>query len=272
MKESGITFKCNTFVGRDIAVNNLITQFDAIVLAGGSTVPRDLKIVGREARGVYFAMEFLKDQNENVSNRTERSIDVYGKKVIVIGGGDTGSDCIGTSVRQHAASITQLELMPPPPPSRTSNMPWPTYPMILKTTSSHEEGCHREWAIATKEFLKDENGNLCGLKVVNLDWSVGSNGNASSFVELAGSEKIIDCDFVFLAMGFERPEHSHIIEPLAIQTDQRGNIEADSYRTNINKVFTAGDMRRGQSLVVWAINEGRECAKNVNEYLLDKKQ
>ncbi|MBN8836290.1 MAG: glutamate synthase subunit beta [Sphingobacteriia bacterium] len=282
MKEEGITFKCHANVGVNISINDLLREFNAIVLAGGSTVPRDLKIPGRELNGVYYAMEFLKQNNKRVagkdflahadveSNILAAELKATGKNVVVIGGGDTGSDCVGTSNRHGAASVTQFELMPKPSSSRTPFMPWPTYPMILKTTSSHEEGADRHWAIATKEFIGDGNGNLKALKIVDLEWKITEDGKPANFVERAGSEREIPCELALLAMGFVHPQHKGLLEELGVELDERGNVKAaeKSYKTNISKVFTAGDMRRGQSLVVWAISEGRECARKVDEFLM----
>jgi glutamate synthase (NADPH/NADH) small chain len=281
MEEEGIAFKCNANVGMNININDLLRECNAIVLAGGSTVPRDLTIPGRELKGVHFAMHFLKQQNKIVSGsdplnskQTESNIfgeiiNAKGKKVVVIGGGDTGSDCVGTSNRQGAASVMQFELLPKPPENRNSIMPWPTYPMVLKTTTSHEEGCERTWAIATKEFIGDENGNLVALKTVELDWK-SEDGRPSKFIERTGSEKIIECDLVLLAMGFVSPEKHGMIDSLDVELDERGNVKASEkeYKTNISKIFTCGDMRRGQSLVVWAISEGRECARMVDAFLM----
>ena len=189
--------------------------------------------------------------------------------MVVIGGGDTGSDCVGTSNRQGAKSVTQFELLPKPPKERSQFMPWPTYPMTLKTSSSHEEGVEREWAIATKEFIGDENGNLKALKIVSLEWKITEDGKPAQFVEIPGSEKEIPCELALLAMGFVHPQHEGMLNELGTELDDRGNVKATdkSYQTNISKIFTAGDMRRGQSLVVWAINEGRECASSVSAYL-----
>ena len=271
MQQSGIAFKLNAEVGGNVPVQTL-DQFDAIVLTGGSTIPRDLPIPGRELKGVHFAMEFLKQQNKRVgqSNFTEEEIHAKGKNVLVIGGGDTGSDCVGTSNRHGAKSVTQFELMPTPPESRSKNMPWPTYPMLLKTTSSHEEGCQRHWSISTKEFVGDEKGNLKGAIVVDLTWETDPTGRPSSFKEVEGSEREIPCELATLAMGFLHPQKNGLIEQLGISLDNRGNVLASesNYRTNIDKVFSAGDMRRGQSLVVWAISEGRECARQVDQYLM----
>lgn len=272
MEEEGIVFMCNANVGVDIHINDLLREYQAIVLAGGSTIPRDLPITGRDADGVHFAMDFLKQQNKRVSAKTVDGQDILatGKNVVVIGGGDTGSDCVGTSNRQGALSVTQLELMPKPPALRTEHMPWPSYPMVLKTTSSHEEGAERRWAIATKEFLKDDEGNLRALRMVDLQWQITEDGKPAKFVEVPGSETEIPCQLALLAMGFVHPQHIGLIEQLEIELDERGNVRATekSYQTNIQKIFVAGDMRRGQSLVVWAISEGRECARKVDEYLM----
>lgn len=190
--------------------------------------------------------------------------------MVVIGGGDTGSDCVGTSNRQGAISVTQFELLPKPPDSRTDHMPWPTYPMTLKTSSSHEEGAERKWGVATKEFIADENGKLKALKIVNLHWKFAEQGRPAHFEEVPGSEKELSCELALLAMGFVHPQHQGILQELDVELDDRGNVKATekSYQTNIAKIFTAGDMRRGQSLVVWAISEGRECARKVDEYLV----
>ncbi len=271
MEDAGIVFKCNTNVGVDISVNDLLREHQAIVLAGGSTIPRDLPVKGRELKGVYFAMEFLKQQNKRNAGKKDSQDDIIatGKNVIVIGGGDTGSDCVGTSNRQKAKSITQFELLPKPPAERTVQMPWPTYPMILKTSSSHEEGCERNWSISTKEFIGDEKGNLKAIKVVDLEWKI-VDGRPAQFVEVPGSEREMPCELVFLAMGFLHPQHEGLVEQLDVELDNRGNVKASEkeYQTNIAKIFTAGDMRRGQSLVVWAIKEGRDCAEKVDEFLM----
>jgi len=271
MEEEGVIFKCNANVGVNISVNDLLREFHAIVLAGGSTIPRNLNIPGRDLKGVYFAMDFLKQQNKRVSHITfsEENVFATDKNVVIIGGGDTGSDCVGTSNRHGAKSITQFELLPKPPQSRTPFMPWPTYPMILKTSSSHEEGCDRDWAIATKEFIGDDNGNLKAIKTVRLEWKFTEDGKPAKFVEISGSEKEMPCELALLAMGFLHPQHEGLVNELEIEKDDRGNIRATEkdYQTNIPKIFTAGDMRRGQSLVVWAISEGRECARKVDEHL-----
>lgn len=272
LEEEGIVFRCNANVGVDVSINDLLREYHSIVLAGGSTIPRDLKIPGRELKGIHFAMEFLKQQNKRVSNVPLNEADILatGKNVVVIGGGDTGSDCIGTSNRHKAQSITQFELLPKPPENRNALMPWPTYPMLLKLTSSHEEGADRKWAIATKEFIGDENGNLKALKIVDLEWKYNDEGRAAQFVEIVGTEREIPCELALLAMGFVHPQHEGLVNELGVDLDERGNVKANekNYQTNFAKIFTAGDMRRGQSLVVWAISEGRECARKVDEYLM----
>lgn len=272
MQEEGIIFHCNANVGVNVNINDLLREYQVIILAGGSTIPRDLNIPGRELKGVHFAMDFLKQQNKRVSNKGTEGEDIFGtnKNVVVIGGGDTGSDCVGTSNRHKALSVTQFELLPKPPDNRTSYMPWPTYPMVMKTTSSHQEGVQRHWAIATKEFIGDDNGNLKALKIADLEWKFTDDNKPAKFVEVEGSETEIPCELALLAMGFLYPQQEGLLEQLEIELDERGNVRASekSYHTNISKIFTAGDMRRGQSLVVWAISEGRECARKVDEYLM----
>ncbi len=281
MEEEGVTFRCHANVGVNVRINDLLREYHAIVLAGGSTVPRDLKIPGRELKGVYYAMQFLKQQNKrnagldplanaNIeSNIFSENLLATNKNVVVIGGGDTGSDCVGTSNRHKAKSVTQFELLPKPPEGRTEFMPWPSFPMILKTSSSHEEGANRHWAIATKEFVGDKKGNLKALKVIDLEWKVTEDGKPAQFVEKPGSERELPCELALLAMGFVHPQHEGLLSELGVDLDSRGNVRATEkeYKTSINKVFVAGDMRRGQSLVVWAISEGREAARKVDEFL-----
>jgi glutamate synthase (NADPH) small chain len=281
MEEEGVVFQCNANVGVNININDLLREYNAIVLATGSTVPRDLKIPGRELKGVYFAMEFLKQQNKRnakldplanptiESNILPENIMATKKNVVVIGGGDTGSDCVGTSNRHGAKSVTQFELLPKPPADRAPHMPWPTYPMVLKTTTSHEEGCERHWAVATKEFVGDGKGNLKALKVVDLEWKASADGRPANFAEVPGSERELPCEMALLAMGFLYPEPEGLLNLLDIEKDERGNIKTNdkNYQTNLPKIFAAGDARRGQSLVVWAISEGRECARKVDEFL-----
>ena len=270
LEEEGIVFKCNAEVGKNVGINDLLRTNHALVLAGGSTIPRDLNIPGSHLNGISFAMDFLKQQNKRVgSQQQENNLVASGKNVVVIGGGDTGSDCVGTSNRHLAKTITQFELLPKPPELRTDNMPWPTYPMTLKTTSSHEEGADRRWAVATKEFIGDENGNLKALKIVELEWKLTLDGRPAQFVEIPGTEHEIPCELALLAMGFVHPQHVGLINELGVELDERGNVKATdkNYQTSIQRIFSAGDMRRGQSLVVWAINEGRECAAKVDDYL-----
>ena len=281
LKEEGVQFQCHANVGVNIKLNDLLRDFHTIVLAAGSTVPRDLPVHGRELKGVYFAMQFLKQQNKRVagkdplayahieSNIFSEELNANGKNVVVIGGGDTGSDCVGTSNRHGAKSVTQFELMPQPPSVRTPYMPWPEYPMILKTTSSHEEGAKRHWAISTKEFIGDDAGNLKALKIVDLEWKISDDGKPAKFSEIPGSEREIPCELALLAMGFIHPQQDGMVNELGVEIDERGNIKATekSFQTNIPKIFACGDTRRGQSLVVWAISEGRECARKVDEFL-----
>ncbi|MFN9855756.1 MAG: glutamate synthase subunit beta [Bacteroidota bacterium] len=272
MEQEGVVFRCGVEVGKDTSINDLLREYHALVLAGGSTIARDLAIPGRTLEGVHFAMDFLKQQNQRIGGEsvTVADIDAKNKRVVVIGGGDTGSDCVGTSNRQGAVSVTQFELLPQPPQLRTDNMPWPTYPMLLKTTSSHEEGVNRLWAVATQAFLGDSNGKLRALRVVDVSWTKRADGSWEGFQEVAGSEREIPCELALLAMGFLYPQRDGLLKQLDIDLDERGNIKAKEgkYQTNIPKIFAAGDMRRGQSLVVWAISEGRECARRVDEYLM----
>ena len=272
MEKEGIEFKCNANVGVNVELNTLLRDFQSIVLAGGSTIPRDLPVAGRAAKGIHFAMDFLKQQNKRVRNLSvdQDAILATGKDVIVIGGGDTGSDCIGTSNRQGARSVMQFEIMPMPAQSRTEHMPWPTYPMLLKVTSSHEEGAQRAWGVNTKEYISDENGNLKALRVVDVEWQIDAYGRPGNFNEIAGTERELPCQLVLLAMGFLHPQKEGLIEKLGVELDNRGNVKAEEgkYQTNIAKIFAAGDMRRGQSLVVWANSEGREAARKVDEYLM----
>jgi glutamate synthase (NADPH/NADH) small chain len=285
MQAEGIVFKTNANVGVNIRTKVLLEEFDAIVLCGGSTVPRDLPIKGRHLKGVHFAMEFLSQQNKRravMNVQKDLQVDLNkdhsgtsylngeilatDKNVLVIGGGDTGSDCVGTSNRHKAKSVTQIELMPMPPKQRAETTPWPQYPMMLRTSTSHEEGCERKWAIQTKEFIGDENGNLKALKIVEIEWKI-ENGKMSS-VEIPDTEKDIPCELALLAMGFVNPQYSGMLEDLGIALDERNNVKAQNYQTNNPKVFVAGDMRRGQSLVVWAISEGREAARAVDLFLM----
>jgi glutamate synthase (NADPH/NADH) small chain len=276
MEEEGIIFKTNTNVGVDISIDELNANFDAIILSGGSTVPRDLPIPGRNLKGVFPAMEFLSQQNKRVAEiKTEadhrgfkyENGDIFAsdKNVIVIGGGDTGSDCVGTSNRHGAVSVTQIELLAKPPENRAESTPWPLWPMQLRTSSSHEEGCERKWSILTKEFIGNDKNELTGLKIVEIEWKTVDG--KPQLVEIEGTERILPCELALLAMGFLHPQHEGLLQQADIELDNRGNVKDNFYKTNKEKVFTAGDMRRGQSLVVWAISEGRECARAVDIFL-----
>jgi glutamate synthase (NADPH/NADH) small chain len=270
MKEEGVKFQVSTNVGVTISVQQLRDEFDAIVLTGGSTIPRDLPIPGRNLKGVHFAMDFLTQQNRRVAGKTVLGDEIFAinKNVMVIGGGDTGSDCVGTSNRHGAKSVSQIEILPKPPKDRNDSMPWPNWPMILRTSTSHEEGCERQWSIVTKEFIGDQNGNLTGLKVVEVEWKKPEPGKAHSFTEIAGSERIVPCELALLAMGFLHPQKEGLLHELGVDFDERGNVKATKYQTSVEGVFAAGDLRRGQSLVVWAISEGREAARAVDQYLM----
>lgn len=256
-QDEGVVFKMGIDVGKDYPVQKLIDEFDAVCLAGGSRVPGDLKIEGRDLKGIYFAMDYLVQSNRRISGEKFSKgelIDAKGKKVVVIGGGDTGSDCVGTAHRQGAACVVQIEVMPRPSECRTKDCPWPRYPLILKTSSSHEEGGERHWAIMTKRFI-GENGLVKKLSCAKLD-----------FPE---SEFELEADLVILAIGFLNPEHSGLLVDLNVEFDDRGNVKTDrNYMTNAKKIFCAGDMRRGQSLVVWAISEGRRCGYSIDKYLM----
>jgi glutamate synthase (NADPH/NADH) small chain len=269
LEEEGVKFVTGANVGVNFPVQQLRDEFDAIVLCGGSTIPRDLPIPGRNLKGVHFAMDFLTQQNRRVSDKPvlEESILAKGKHVVVIGGGDTGSDCVGTSNRHGAKSVTQIEILAKPPLERNDSMPWPNWPTILRTSTSHEEGCDRNWAVVTKEFIGDESGNLKALKLAELEWKKPEPGKAPVFTEVAGSEKTIPCELALLAMGFLHPQHQGLLDDLGVDYDERGNVKCTRYQTSVEGIFAAGDMRRGQSLVVWAISEGREAARSVDEFL-----
>jgi len=270
MKEAGITFICNANVGFNIDIKDIEASHDAIVLCGGSTIPRDLNIPGREATGVHFAMDFLEKSNKYVDGglKSIPAIHVKGKKVVVIGGGDTGADCVGTSNRQGAVSVTQIELLTKPGNSRTDKDPWPLWPMVLRTSSSHEEGCQREWSIQTKRFIKNEAGALTGIELADIEWKMDEVTGRYDFVEVVGTTRILECDVVFIAAGFLHPQKEGIIDQLGIELDNRGNVHTKNFQSNLPHIFAAGDMRRGQSLVVWAIQEGREAARAIDQYLM----
>tara|TARA_X000001036_G_scaffold301407_1_gene280476 strand:- start:290 stop:1747 length:1458 start_codon:yes stop_codon:yes gene_type:complete len=267
--EEGIKFKCNIEVGKTITVNELEDEFDSIVIAVGASIKRSLPIPGSELNGVVQAMDFLPHNNKAVDKQhlREERFNAKNKNVIVIGGGDTGSDCIGTSNRHGAKSVTNFEIMPKPSKLRTDQNPWPYWPFKLKTSSSHEEGSHREWSILTKEFIGDKKGNLIGLKTVEVKWEKDEN-NKAKLIENKNSFKEWPCDLALLALGFTGPEKS-LPEKFGLEIDQKGNIKSmNKYQTNKSNIFVAGDCRRGQSLIVWAISEGREVAHQVDEYLM----
>ena len=269
MEGEGTRFRAGVNVGVDITGHQLRTKYDAIVLAVGSTNWRDLPVPGRELKGIYQAMEFLPWGNKQGLGELsgEPPINAHGKHVLILGGGDTGADCLGTSIRQGAASVTQLEIMPRPTEERPSAQPWPTYPMLYRVSSAHEEGGERIYSVSTEEFLGDGNGNLRALKLVEM---VFENGK---FEKVPGSEREIPADLVFLAMGFVGPEKSALLEQLEVEFDDRGNIKRDSeFSTNIEGVFVAGDAGRGQSLIVWAIAEGRSVAAAVDTFLVGETQ
>jgi glutamate synthase (NADPH/NADH) small chain len=278
MEAEGVEFRCGAGVGQEVPTQSLVDEYDAIVLTGGATLGRDLPIPGRELQGVHYAMDFLPQQNKrNAGDEVPAQIVAEGKHVIVIGGGDTGSDCDGTSNRQGCKSLTQFELLPQPPDlgkyprraERPTNSPWPLWTQMLRTSSSHEEGCRREFAILTKEFLGDDNGHLRGLKTVRIEWYQDPATGQQKFKELAGTEQEWPCQLALLAMGFVGPEKQGPIADLGLELDPRGNVKTGAdYMTSREGVFAAGDMRRGQSLVVWAIHEGREAARAVDLWLM----
>jgi glutamate synthase (NADPH/NADH) small chain len=270
MRDEGVVFRVNANVGVDVPVTRLRDEFDAVVLAGGATAARDLPIPGRELRGIHFAMDFLPQQNKKVAGDEVRGqLLATGKNVVILGGGDTGSDCLGTSNRQGAISVRQFELLPKPPEERTEDIaPWPYWPMILRSSSSHEEGVIRDWSISTKRFTGDADGNVRKLHGVRLEWRRGENGRPQ-MVEIPGSEFAVDCELVLLAMGFVGPERAGMLTDLGVTLDERGNVAVGpDYQSSVPGVFSCGDMRRGQSLVVWAIWEGREAARGVDTYLM----
>ncbi len=262
MEAEGVEFRTGTHIGIDIPADSLVKDFDAVVLAGGSEQPRDLPIPGRDLDGVHFAMDFLTQQNRRLAGEAIDGPEILakGKKVVVIGGGDTGADCVGTSNRQGAVSVTQIEIMGQPPEREDKAAVWPLWPNKMRSSSSHEEGCARRWSVATTAF-RGEGGRLVGLDCVEVD---------SAFKPFAGTEFRIEADLVLLAMGFVHPVHTGMLDGLGVKKDGRGNVLADTdrYQTSVSKVFAAGDMRRGQSLVVWAIREGRQVAREVDAFLM----
>jgi glutamate synthase (NADPH/NADH) small chain len=274
MRAEGVTFVTNAHVGVNIPIETLTGHYDAILLAGGSEHPRDLKIPGRELKGIHFAMEFLPQQNHRCEGDSEETylsdpsaaINAEGKRVLIIGGGDTGADCLGTSLRQGAKSVHQIEIMPKPPEQRAASTPWPLWPLQLRTETSHEEGGIRDWGINSIQFIGDENGHVKQLQAVRV-------GPPPTFEPVSGSEFTLDVDLVLLAMGFLGPVRTGMIDQLGLALDRRGNVATGSdYMTSVDGIFAAGDMRRGQSLVVWAISEGRKAAAAIDNYLAAKEE
>jgi glutamate synthase (NADPH/NADH) small chain len=274
MEAEGVIFRTNFEVGVNVSVQRLLDDYDVLVMAGGAEDPRDLPVPGRELSGVHFAMEFLVQQNKRNAGDPEAvaapqgTISAKGKHVVVIGGGDTGSDCIGTSNRHGAASVTQLEIMPRPPEKEDKDLSWPDWPLKLRTSSSHDEGCDRDFAVATKRFI-EKGRKVTALECVRLEWAADANGRVQ-MREVPGSEFELKADLVLLAMGFVGPRRNGLVEQAAVELDPRGNVKGNvlDYRTSAPNIFSCGDMRRGQSLVVWAIREGRQCARAVDEYLM----
>ena len=269
MRAEGVEFRPNSHVGADLSARALLAEFDAVVLAGGAELPRDLNAPGRDLRGIHFAMDFLTQQNRRVAGAKIADEDILAtdRDVVVIGGGDTGSDCVGTSIRQGARSVTQLEIMPKPPLHENKLLTWPNWPLKLRTSSSHEEGCERDWAVTTKQFI-GQDGRVTAVQIVRLEWR--EDRGRQIMVEVPDSAFDLKADLVLLAMGFVHPVQEGMLRDLGVAFDARGNVRAteSDYQTSVNKIFAAGDMRRGQSLVVWAIREGRQCARAVDEYLM----
>ncbi len=277
MRAEGVEFHTNIHVGIDIPARDLVEGYDAVILAGGAEKPRELPIPGRDLDGVHFAMDFLRANSKRVQGvhvPDEAFISAEGKNVVVIGGGDTGSDCIGTSNRHGAKSVTQIEILPMPPEREDKGLTWPNWPNRLRTSSSQEEGCERMWSVATKEFVGDGEGKLAGLGCVKVAWNKDDKGRWQ-MSEIPGSEFTLEAELALLAMGFLHPVQEGMLKELEIDLDPRGNVKGategpHAYHTSITGVFSAGDMRRGQSLVVWAIREGRQCARAVDEWLMGR--
>ena len=274
MRAEGVEFVCSCEVGKDIPATQLVDEYDAVLLTVGSTKARDLDIPGRDLDGVHLAMDFLPQQNRRVAGKDVPGggITAKDKRVVILGGGDTGSDCHGTSLRQGARNVMSIELLPKPPDGRNPDTPWPNWPLILRTSSSHEEGGDRDWSVLTKEFV-GKDGKVTGIKMVRLEWVAPQNGGRPQMKEMTGTERIIEADLVLMALGFVHPEHA-IPTELNLELDARGNVRAEygggpnAYKTNHEKVWAAGDARRGQSLVVWAIHEGREAAHAIDRALM----
>jgi glutamate synthase (NADPH/NADH) small chain len=274
MEAEGVAFRTNVEVGVTVSMDMLLADYDAVVLSGGAEAPRDLPVPGREFTGIHFAMDFLVQQNKRVAGDPESkaasggTLSAKGKHVVVIGGGDTGSDCVGTSNRHGAASVTQFEIMPQPPAKENKALVWPDWPMKLRTSSSHQEGCERDWSVQTRRAI-GEDGKITALECVRVELQLGDGGQMK-LVEVPGSEFNLKADLVLLAMGFVGPKKSGLVEQSGVELDARGNVKAPltNYQTSKAKIFSCGDMRRGQSLVVWAIREGRQCARGVDEFLM----
>ncbi len=267
-EKEGITFKVNTKVGVDISAESILKDFDAVCLACGAMEPRDLPAEGRELNGIHFAMEFLRQQNKFVSGEEipdNERLSAKDKKILVIGGGDTGSDCVGTSIRQKATSVTQIEILSKPPLKRNDDNPWPYWPTTLRTSSSHLEGCERRWNLATKRFV-GKNGVVTGVELVTVEW-VKENGRMV-MKEVPGTLELIEADLVLLSMGFLAPIHQGLLDSLGVEYDERGNVKSYNNATNLDKVFVGGDATRGASLVVWAIRSGRDAAKRIHKYVM----
>jgi glutamate synthase (NADPH) small chain len=274
MEAEGVEFRTGVEVGATLSIKSLLEGYDAVALTGGAEWPRDLEVPGRDLSGIHFAMDFLTQQNKRVAGDDEAraapkgTLTAKGKHVVVIGGGDTGSDCVGTSNRQGAASVTQLEVMPQPPERENKPLTWPDWPLKMRTSSSHEEGVGRDFAVLTKRAV-GKDGKVGALQCVRIDWVKGADGRMA-MKEVEGSTFELKADLVLLAMGFVGPRRPGMVEQSGVTLDPRGNIAANvqDYRTSVPKLFAAGDMRRGQSLVVWAIREGRQCARSIDESLM----
>lgn len=270
MEAAGIVFKTGVNVGEDVSADELRTTHDAVLLCGGSTIARDLPIEGRELDGVHFAMDFLERQNREVAGAAAMAgepVLAKAKHVVVIGGGDTGADCVGTSNRQGATSVTQIELLAKPPETRDASTPWPLWPMQLRTSTSHEEGCERTWAMLTKRFIGDEKGNVRAVELVDVKWEVNKKTGRAGFEEISGTSREIPCDLALLAVGFVHPQKEGLLTQLGVDLDGQGNVATQEYKTSIEGIYAAGDVRRGQSLVVWAIAEGRAAAAVIDSDL-----
>jgi glutamate synthase (NADPH/NADH) small chain len=274
MQAEGVEFRTGVEVGVAHPVSALLAEYDAVVMAGGAESPRDLEVEGRELSGIHFAMDYLIQQNRRVAGDDESAaapngaLSAKGKHVVVIGGGDTGSDCIGTANRQGALSVMQLEILPKPPEKENKALTWPDWPLKLRTSSSQEEGCERDWSVLTKRAI-GKDGKIQALECVRVEWKLGDGGRMN-LVEMPGSAFRIKCDLVLLAMGFVGPRKAGLVEQAGVELDPRGNVKAsmEDYKTSTAKIFSCGDMRRGQSLVVWAIREGRQCARGVDKFLM----